>query len=125
VPPSCGGDPTGSWRIAGGCVEPPPEGFECEDGVSRGRGTITGTLTIEASGFSSDTDSELRQCGWVDGSGSSDGGSLTIEGDELVLGGGERLTFCVEDDTLWLYDAAAEYPDLRVQRWVREVDAGM
>jgi hypothetical protein len=124
VPPSCGGDPTGNWRFARGCVEPPPQGFECAEGVSNGRGTMTGTYTFGASGFNYDTDSELRQCGWVDSSGRGNGGGLEIDGNRMILGGTQTFTFCVEGTTLWLYAEGANYPDLHVLRLERDMDAG-
>src|SRR5262249_22580996 len=124
VPPSCGGDPSGHWRFASGCVEPPAGGFECAEGVSTGRGTMTGTFSFDGSGFSYSTDRELRQCGWIDGGGHSNGGSLKIDGNRMILGvGTPTFTFCIEGTTLWLFDEAAEYPDLRVQRLVRDADA--
>jgi hypothetical protein len=124
VPPSCGGDPTGHWRFARGCVEPPSQGFECAEGVSNGRGSMTGTYSFETSGFNYSTDSELRQCGWIDSSGRGNGGSLEIDGNRMILGGSETFTFCVEGTTLWLFDAEAEYPSLRMLRLERDADAG-
>jgi hypothetical protein len=116
VPPACGGDPTGEWTFLDGCVEPPPEGFECAEGVRMGRGTAEGTYTFEAGNYSIDLDSELRQCGWIDGSSSGSSGSYTVTGSTLMLGPSRTVSFCVEGDTLSLHDAAAEYSALTVLR---------
>lgn len=124
VPPACGGDPTGEWTLVDGCVEPPPEGFECAEGVRMGRGKAEGVYSFEAGNYSLDLDSELRQCAWIDGSADGGSGSYTIEGSTLTLGGGRTLSFCVEGDTLWLHDAAAEYSDLTVLRLRRAANAG-
>jgi hypothetical protein len=115
APPSCGGDPTGEWTFVNGCVEPPPEGFECAEGVRLGHGNAVGTYTFGTADYSSDLDSELRQCGWIDGSSSGNSGSYTVAGSTLTLGG-STISFCVEGDTLWLHDTAAEYSDLTVLR---------
>jgi hypothetical protein len=124
APPDCGGDPTGDWTLVDGCVEPPPEGFECAQGVSMGRGKAEGVFTFESGSYSSDLDSELRQCGWIDGSSSGSSGSYAISGSTLTLGGGRTLTFCVEGDTLWLHEPAAEYSDLTVTRLRRMASPG-
>jgi hypothetical protein len=124
APPTCGGDPTGEWTFVSGCVEPPPEGFECAEGVQRGRGTAEGIFSFEADSYSIDLDSELRQCGWIDGSSEGSSGSYTLSGSTLMLGSGRTLSFCVEGDTLWLHDTAAEYSDLTVLRLRRGANAG-
>ncbi len=124
APPACGGDPIGEWALVDGCVEPPPEGFECAEGVRMGRGKAEGTYSFDAGSYSSDFDSELRQCGWVDGSSDGSSGSYTMSGNTLTLGSGRVLTFCVEDDILWLYEPAAEYSDLTVLHLRRTPAAG-
>jgi hypothetical protein len=116
APPACGGDPTGEWTFVNGCVEPPPEGFECAEGVRMGHGNAEGRYSFEATDYSLDLDSELRQCGWIDGSSDGGSGSYTVAGSTLTLGGSRALSFCVEGDTLWLHDTAAEYSDLTVLR---------
>jgi len=126
APPDCGGDPTGTWEIVGGCTETPEVGFECDEGVRTGRGTVTGTYTIEEGSYDYDIDTEMRQCGWIDSGGEGSSGSLVISGNTLEIGGTHTVTFCVEDDTLWLYEEAREYPDLTVMRLERRAnDAGM
>lgn len=124
APPACGGDPAGEWTLVDGCVEPPPEGFECADGIRLGRGKAEGTYSFDAGSYSSDLDSELRQCGWVDGSSDGGGGSYTISGTTLNLGGVRTVSFCVEGDTLWLHDPTAEYSDLTVLRLRRTQPTG-
>jgi len=119
VPRACGGDPTGTWELVEGCVEPPPGGFECESGLTTAHGSATGTFTFGAGSFDSTVDSEMRQCGWVDSSGDGAGGSWAVSGDVIDLGGVRPLEFCVEGDTLWLVDSTAEYPDLVVMRLER------
>jgi hypothetical protein len=79
---------------------------------------------LGASDYSIDLDSELRQCGWIDGSSSGASGSYTLSGNTLMLGPSRTLTFCVEGDTLWLREAAAEYSDLTVLRLRRGANAG-
>ncbi len=123
-PPDCGGDPTGTWEVMGGCAEAPPMGFECAEGVNGG-GTASGSYTIGETGYDYDLDTELRQCGWIDSGGEGSSGSLVIDGNTLQLGGDRSLTFCVEGDTLWLYEPARHYPDLTVMRLERRLqDAG-
>jgi hypothetical protein len=124
APPTCGGDPTGEWTFVDGCVEPPPDGFECAEGVRMGRGTAEGTFSFDASSYSIDLDSELRQCGWIDGSSEGASGSHTISGATLTLGPTRTLSFCVEGDILWLHDTAAEYSDLTVLRLRRSANPG-
>jgi hypothetical protein len=124
APPTCGGDPTGEWTFVDGCVEPPPEGFECAEGVRMGRGTAEGLFTFDASSYSSDLDSELRQCGWLDGSSGGGSGSYMVSGSTMTLGSGRVLSFCVEGDILWLHDTAAEYSDLTVLRLRRSAPSG-
>jgi hypothetical protein len=116
TPPTCGGDPTGEWTLVDGCVEPPPEGFECAEGVRMGRGTAEGVFRFDNGSYSIDLDSELRQCGWIDGSSEGASGSYTLTGNALMLGPTRTLAFCVEGETLWLHDAAAENSDLTVLR---------
>jgi hypothetical protein len=124
APPTCGGDPTGEWTLLDGCVEPPPEGFECADGVRLGRGTAEGVFSFEAGNYSIDLDSELRQCGWIDGSSSGSSGSYTISGNTLMLGPTRTLAFCVDGGTLHLHDTAAEYSNLTVLRLRRVASGG-
>jgi hypothetical protein len=123
APPTCGGDPTGEWTLVSGCVEPPTEGFECAEGVRLGRGNAEGTYSFGASAYSSDLESELQQCGWFDGSSSGSSGSYTITGSTLSLSGLRTFSFCVEGDTLWLHETAAEYSDLTVLRLRRTTNA--
>jgi hypothetical protein len=89
-----------------------------------GRGKATGSYSFDAGGYSSDLDSELRQCGWIDGSSDGGGGSYTVSGSTLTLGPTSTFSFCVEGDTLWLHDPQAEYSDLTVLRLRRAPAAG-
>lgn len=118
-PPDCGGDPTGSWTLVDACVQPPTGGFHCTDGLQMARGTTEATLTLGTSDYSMEHDSELRQCGWIDGSSSSDSGSVMLMGNVLNLGGVLELTFCVEGESLWFYDPLAEYSDMTVMHFTR------
>jgi len=118
-PPDCGGDPIGSWTLVDACVQPPAGGFHCTDGLQTARGTTEGTLTLGTSDFDMDTDSELRQCGWIDGSSNGASGSVTVTGNVLSLGSIRDVTFCVEGDSLWFYDPAAIYRDLTVMHFTR------
>jgi len=118
-PPDCGGDPMGSWTLVDGCAQPPAGGFHCTDGLRTARGTIEGTLTLSTGEFNMNTDSELHQCGWIDGSGDSASGPATITGNVLSLGSVRDVTFCVDGNSLWFYDQAAQYSDLTVMHFTR------
>jgi len=118
-PPDCGGDPTGSWTLVDACVQPIAGGFQCADALRTARGTTEGTLTLGTSDYSMDTDSELRQCGWIDGSSSGASGSVVLMGNVLTIGADREITFCVEGESLWFYDPAAEYSDLTVMHFTR------
>jgi hypothetical protein len=114
----------GTWEVVGGCTQAPAAGFECEDALSSATGTVTGTFTFESGSYDQSTDAELRQCGWIDGSGRGAGGSLVIEGNTMDLGGTRTLTFCVQGDTLWLHEEGLEYPELTVVELVRSAGDG-
>jgi hypothetical protein len=117
LPVACGGDPIGEWNVVGGCVEPSGEDFDC-DWEATAYGTITGTVEISSGGYSLDTDAELRHCGWVDGSGRGVGGSAVVMDNTIVLAD-RTLAFCVEGDTLSLWDMAAVYPSFSVLKLER------
>ena len=118
IPSVCGGDPTGSYRVVAGCVQPTTKDFEC-DWEQTAWGEVEGTVTIGSGSFSLDTDAELHHCGWIDGSSRGTGSSATIMGTTLVAG--ERtFEFCVEGDTLWLWDMAALHPDFSVLELARQ-----
>ena len=70
-------------------------------------------MDFDSGSYSLDTDAELRHCGWVDGSSRGAGGTYTIMGNTLVFGT-RNVEFCVEGDTLWLWDMAAVHPDFSV-----------
>lgn len=126
APPDCGGDPMGRWEVVSGCTETPAAGFECDEALQTGRGTVSGTYTLEEGSYDYDIDTEMRQCGWIDSGGEGSSGSLVVSGNTLELGGTRTVTFCVEGDTLWLYEQGLEYPDLTVMRLERRSsDAGV
>ena len=119
LPPDCGGDLYGTWEVVGGCAQAPASSFECDSALTSGSGSVEGRFTFEEGGFDSELDTELRQCGWISDSGSGSSGSLAVDDNALTLGGDRALTFCVEGDTLWLYEASARFPDLAVLRLQR------
>ena len=118
-PPDCGGDPTGSWTLVDACVQPPTGGFHCTDGLRTAHGTTEGTLTLGTSDYSMDTDSELHQCGWIDGSSNGASGSVVLTGNVLNIGAEREFTFCVEGNSLWFYDPVAAYSDFTVMHFTR------
>jgi hypothetical protein len=117
LPAICGGDPTGSWDVVGGCIQPTTEDFEC-DWQETAWGAVEGTVTIESGSFSLDTDAELHHCGWIDGSSRGTGGTYTITGNTLVADM-RNFEFCVEGDTLRLWDMNAIHPDFSVLELAR------
>lgn len=117
IPSACGGDPTGSWDLVSGCIQPTSEDFDC-DWEQTAWGEVEGTLDFDTGSYSLETDAELHHCGWIDGSSRSSGGSVTIMQSTLVAG--ERtFEFCVEGDTLRLWDMAAVHPDFSVLELTR------
>jgi hypothetical protein len=117
IPAVCGGDPTGSWDVAAGCVQPTTKDFEC-DWEKTAWGEVEGTMTLSAGSVSLDTDAELHHCGWIDGSSRSSGSSATVMG-TTIMAGERTFEFCVEGDTLWLWDMAALSPDFSVLELAR------
>jgi hypothetical protein len=113
MPTACGGDPSGTWDVVGGCVQPTEMDFDC-DWERTAHGSIEGTFTFEAGSLNIETDAELRHCGWVDGSGRSTYASTVITGNTIALGTDRTLVFCVEEDTLWIWEMAATYPDFNM-----------
>jgi hypothetical protein len=113
APPSCGGDPTGNFTIVGGCVQPSGEGFEC-DWESTAYGTVEGTASFDAGSYSIQSDADLRHCGAIDFTTNGTGTSYTLAGNTLMTGLGRTFVFCVEGDTLWLYDMLATFDDFNV-----------
>src|SRR5688572_15527900 len=94
IPTVCGGDPTGSWNVVGGCIQPTTKDFEC-DWQQTAWGAVEGTITIDSGSYSLDTDAELHHCGWIDGSSRGAGGTYTITGNTLAAGM-RNFEFCVD-----------------------------
>jgi hypothetical protein len=59
APAPCGGDPTGRWRVASGCVQLPPALAGCSGPILGGHGSLAGTLTLQGGSFSTDVHSRL------------------------------------------------------------------
>ena len=113
TPAACGGDPTGTWDVVAGCVEPSEMDFDC-DWERTAHGAVEGTFTFEAGSLNIETVAELRHCGWVDGSGRSSYLSTVISGNTIMAGAERTFVFCVEGDTLRIWETAATYPDFKV-----------
>ena len=117
IPAVCGGDPTGSYDVVSGCVQPTTKDYEC-NWEETAWGDVVGTVTFQSGSYSLDTDAELHHCGWVDGSSRGAGGTYTITGNTLAAGM-TTFEFCVDGDTLWLWDTAALSPDFSVLELAR------
>jgi hypothetical protein len=117
IPVPCGGDPSGQWEAVGGCVQPSAEDYDCNwrDSAS---GDVSGTASFGGGNFSLDLEAELLHCDTIDLSARGLGGTYTINGNELVASG-TTYSFCVDGDTLLLWDRAAASPDMSVLELVR------
>lgn len=120
---ACGGDPSGTWAVVGGCVaesENPedPEDDWCDGAADRAHGYVEGTFTFEGTSVSYELESTLYICGWV--TEGSSGGSSTVDLEEGTVSiGGAPYDFCVDGDTLVLSNPNARDPDFATLRLER------
>ena len=110
--PTCGGDPTGDWDAVGGCVQPSREDYDC-DWRETASGDVSGTVSFDGANFSVELETELLHCDISDVSSSGVGGTYTIAGNEIVSNP-TSFVFCVQEDTLLLWNRAASSPDMSV-----------
>jgi len=83
-------------------------------GIGRG----FGNRVVQRREFSLDLEAELLHCDTIDLSARGLGGTYTISENELVASG-TTFSFCVDGDTLLLWDRAAASPDMSVLELVR------
>jgi hypothetical protein len=115
---ACGGDPSGTWAFAGGCVVEPSEGW-CEGGADRARGFVEGTFTFDGPSVIYEVESRLYVCGWVSDRDSSGSGTVDLDEGRVTLFGEETYDFCVDGDVLVLSQPGAtdpEFATLRLER---------
>ena len=117
IPAACGGDPTGQWDIVGGCVQPSAEDYDCnwKDSAS---GEVSGTVSLSGGSLSIELESELLHCDTIDVSFQGLGNTYTVVGSDIVANG-VTFAFCVDGNTLLLWDRAAVSPDMSVLELVR------
>jgi hypothetical protein len=110
--PTCGGDPTGEWDAVGGCVQPSSEDYDC-DWRDTATGDVSGTVSFQGGNFSIELETQLLHCDTIDLSSNGSGGTYTITANE-ILASGTSFVFCVDGDTLMLWERAATSPDMNV-----------
>ena len=117
IPSACGGDPSGEWQVAGGCVQPSAEDYDCnwEDSAS---GEVSGTLSFSGGSYSGSLEAELSHCNTLDVSYRGIGATYTVRESEIVASG-TTFTFCVDGDTMLLWDKTAVSPDMSVLELLR------
>jgi hypothetical protein len=94
----CGGDVVGEWDIVGACVI----AEDCSDES----GTVSGTFSFTADGYSYESLIETTGCGFINESSSSGGGSYRAEGNFLYPATGDEpiYEYCVDADVMELTD---------------------
>ena len=117
IPAACGGDPTGRWDVVAGCVQPSAEDYDC-NWREMAEGDVSGTVSFEGGSYSIDLQANLSHCGTIDFSVNGLGGTYAIMGTEIVASS-TTFAFCVDGDTMSLWDRAASSPDMSVLELVR------
>jgi hypothetical protein len=103
APAPCGGDPSGTWTLVGGCGAPK---VDCGT-PGKGAVTASGTLVVPAGTAGvPELEYDLHACGWV-----SQGGP-SLQPPSSGDAGKAGWPFCVQGSTLWLFPPPPSGPDV-------------